>query len=133
MVVGLDSASNSSIAFADVNADNSPDVVITGIINSGEVMTKGYFTSVLKSAKRKEDPFSTIQISPNPNKGENIVISGKEINSINIFNLQGQLITKVETTNEETIINLENKPKGIYLVKALFKNGNVVTDKLVIQ
>ncbi|MDB4533541.1 T9SS type A sorting domain-containing protein [Vicingaceae bacterium] len=82
----------------------------------------------------KPEQSNSFKISPNPNNGENIVVSGKEINTIKIFNLQGQLVKEVETKKKvETTINLENQPKGIYFVKALFKNGNVVTEKLVIQ
>ena len=133
ITTGLDSTSNSSFAFADVNGDNSPDVIITGLINSGEVMTKGYFTSIITTARNTKESTNKVRLSPNPNNGENIIVSGKEIETIKIFNLQGQLIKEIEISNEESIINLSNQPKGIYLIKALLKNGNLITEKLIIQ
>jgi hypothetical protein len=76
---------------------------------------------------------NSFTISPNPNNGENILITGKGISKIKVFNLQGQLIRDEERPNEERVINIKNQPKGIYFVKALFKNGNVVSKKLVLQ
>lgn len=75
---------------------------------------------------------SPITITPNPNNGESISISGKDINSITIYNIQGQHVKTVLSAYEETIINLENQPKGIYLIKAQFKNGDIVTEQLLI-
>jgi hypothetical protein len=81
----------------------------------------------------KTEQSSIFKVFPNPNNGQNILISGKEISTIKIFNIQGQLLKEIETQHEETLVNLENQPKGIYLVNVQFKNGNVVTEKLVIQ
>jgi hypothetical protein len=90
-------------------------------------------TGIILKLDNNISKFKSFTIFPNPNKGRNIIVLGKEIKTINIFNLHGQLIKEIETKDEETVINLANHPKGIYLVKALFKNGNVVNDKLIIQ
>jgi len=76
---------------------------------------------------------NTFTISPNPNNGENILIAGEGIKSVAIYSIQGQHIKTVEPNYNETIINLKNQPKGIYLVKAQFNNGEVATKKLILN
>jgi hypothetical protein len=76
---------------------------------------------------------TTFNIYPNPNNGEQISITGKEINSIEILNIQGQLIKTVEVNKDSTLINLEDLPKGLYFVKVLFENGKVLTEKLILH
>lgn len=93
----------------------------------------GYSCGTIVSTNDKKEEFTSFELYPNPNNGENILISGKDLDLINIYNLHGQLITTIVIKNEETLINIENQPKGIYLIKAQFKNGGIATKKLIIN
>ncbi|MBL4594447.1 MAG: T9SS type A sorting domain-containing protein [Flavobacteriales bacterium] len=75
---------------------------------------------------------SLFELYPNPNNGENILISGKDLNLIKIYNIHSQLIKTVVIENDKTELSLINQSKGIYLVKAQFSNGEIVTKKLIL-
>ncbi|MBL4594448.1 MAG: T9SS type A sorting domain-containing protein [Flavobacteriales bacterium] len=76
---------------------------------------------------------SSITISPNPNNGENILISGKDLSSVKIYNIHGQLIKTAHVQNDKIELNLIKQTKGIYFVKVQFNNGEIATKKLVLN
>ena len=76
---------------------------------------------------------SYISLSPNPNNGHNILIKGEDIKGIAIYNIHGQFIKTFEVDRNEIEIDLIHQPKGVYLVKAVFKNGDTVTQKLILN
>jgi len=67
-----------------------------------------------------------LKIYPNPTKDNVIVNSNFLIDKIEVYNTMGQKI--YETTS--TIINLSNKPNGIYFLK-IHSNLNILTKKIV--
>ena len=81
--------------------------------------------------KIKKDP--VVEIYPNPSNHGNVTIKGENMESFEILNLQGQLIStgKIETNTTQLTIN--NLAKGIYLVKIVFNNNNSIIKKLVIN
>ena len=85
------------------------------------------------AVKEINTDYSFFKIYPNPNNGEQVSIVGDNIKTIDILNLQGQLIKTIEASTNEVLINLENQAKGIYFVKARFKNGEIVIKKLLIN
>ena len=82
-----------------------------------------------------EKPFNegALEIYPNPANGESITIDGDGLNLVELYNIQGQLIKTVEVKNDKVAIDLNKQLKGIYFVKAQFKNGAVTTKKLIIN
>lgn len=63
-----------------------------------------------------------IKIYPNPTNGI-FTIQGKGMLSIEILNINGQIIKKVPINNEPYTIDLEGQSKGIYLAKIVTENG----------
>lgn len=84
------------------------------------------------SVQNQEKTTSLFNISPNPSSVK-FTIETEELSSIMIYNLQGQLVYETNSTTNYTSINMENKPKGIYFVKATFNNGDVTTEKLILH
>ncbi|PCJ24311.1 MAG: hypothetical protein COA97_09925 [Flavobacteriales bacterium] len=70
----------------------------------------------------------TFNIYPNPNNQEFITIEGKNIIKTELLNIQGQQLL----SSTETKISTIYIPKGIYLVKVTFKNGEIATQKLIL-
>ena len=75
---------------------------------------------------------NSFSIYPNPSNNGLFYLFGENIEYVNIINSQGVLIKTVKIVDTETSINFENQAKGIYFVKSKFKNGSVVTKKLLI-
>jgi len=94
---------------------------------------QGECLTILVNVSPLTNKNSQINISPNPSNSSNILITGKGLNSIKIFNTQGQIVTDVKPIHEETMINLEKQKKGIYFIKAQFTSGGIAIEKLVIN
>ena len=68
-----------------------------------------------------------VEIYPNPSKGTVTITSEKEINQINIYNLEGKLI---HTTLSKSF---EITSSGVYFINVNSKDGNYTIRKIVIQ
>ena len=68
-----------------------------------------------------------VEIYPNPSKGTVTITSEKEINQVNIYNLEGKLI---HTTLSKSF---EITSSGVYFINVNSKNGNYTIRKIVIQ
>ena len=75
---------------------------------------------------------NTISIYPNPSNGEfNIAASSNELSDLTVKDITGKIvISKVFSSN--TIINLNNYGKGVYVVDIKNKNG-IFTQKIFLQ
>lgn len=73
-----------------------------------------------------------ISVYPNP-ANNHIGISGTNINSISLLNLQGEIIIN-EVNPSNNNINLENLSNGMYFIKVYIKNDvSVITKKIIIN
>ena len=61
------------------------------------------------------------------------MLKGEDVEQVKIYNIHGQLIIAIAVNNDEKEIDLASHPKGIYFVKAQYKNGLVATKKLIIN
>lgn len=74
---------------------------------------------------------SKITVFPNPSEGT-VFVDGGTIQTIEIFNVFGGLIKRINVTSNRTIINLENYDKGIYIFKMISDN-NIITTKVLLN
>ena len=63
-----------------------------------------------------------INIFPNPSKGYFTIKSSKKLDLIVITNAFGQEVMVVKPKTDNALIDLTNKPKGIYIVKLRLEN-----------
>jgi predicted nucleotidyltransferase len=133
-MIGLDSTFNSSLALADVNADNSPDIIITGLKNSGEVMTKGYFTSILTSNEERVSGWKDGLLTPNPTNGIDTIELPKESasGSFRLLNIKGQEVFKQNINSSSNQIDVSHLSKGIYFYRYRDKKQDYA-GKLLVQ
>ena len=76
-----------------------------------------------------EENSSSHEIYPNPTNG-NIMVSGANINQVEVYNLCGQ---KVLSVNGEQNVNVDMSTleSGVYMVKVIDNNGNATVNKVV--
>ncbi len=79
------------------------------------------------------DANNIIDIYPNPTSDlVNIYIDHFEGAQINIYNIQGQLIQTIHTTQSNTLINTSEWNKGIYLIQIINEKGTS-NHKLIVK
>ena len=70
---------------------------------------------------------STIGVSiyPNPTNGK-FTIEANNIETVEITNIEGQLIKQIEVKNDKSSIDLNLEVKGVYFAKIITKRGNII-------
>ena len=87
--------------------------------------------SVIKNVEVKIQ-HSTFKIFPNP--ATSIVnIECNEIKTINIINQLGQTIKQFNNVTQHQTINTKQLAKGVYTVQMITNNGEIKTEKLIIE
>lgn len=69
-------------------------------------------------------------VYPNPTNG-NIVVNGKDINEVQVYNICGQEIISAKANSENVTLDLSAFSAGIYMVKIIDNQGNAVVNKVV--
>lgn len=76
---------------------------------------------------------NTVQIFPNPSSNNINVKSKSLINSVEIYNISGVLVKKVDNSGQNEVkIELINHQAGVYLIK-VFTDKSVTTQKLILN
>ncbi len=124
-VIGLPfiGVGNGSVAFADVNADTLPDLLITGEDAGGSKVANLYINSTVLSIT-DANAVDSINFYPNP---VNEVIKIKNSNtvaieSLEIFNIRGQLVIAT-TENFDDEINVSQLETAMYFLRIRTKIG----------
>jgi hypothetical protein len=80
-----------------------------------------------------QHPTSNIVVYPNPAK-DNVTIDCKGAKELIMIDYLGrEVYRKKIINNQESIINVQKLPKGIYVVKAIMSNGDIKTEKVVVE
>lgn len=76
-----------------------------------------------------------ISIYPNPATSNlNIRLLGLNNAAISILNIQGQLVGKYQTNNNQLSLDVSNWPSGVYFINAVNKTGSItLSNKLIVK
>jgi hypothetical protein len=74
----------------------------------------------------------TVQVFPNPNKGEFHLLATSDMATITIVDLNGKKVLEQKAIGNETTI-FSNLQRGIYLIHVTLTNGATATAKLVVE
>ncbi len=66
---------------------------------------------------------TTLNVYPNPTAGAVNITSENRINNIEIFNISGKIVFNRNYSEKHVVLNMEELPNGVYLVKALTGKG----------
>jgi len=83
-----------------------------------------------------EDTGDSIEIYPNPvTDGRITIVTGKQIQSVQILNITGKIIFNREypVNTSKVEIEMNNPEKGLYLVRITFIDRKVHTEKIMVK
>lgn len=70
-----------------------------------------------------------ISVYPNPTKNFINIFSKKEIQKIELFDIKGLKIYESKQVNDK--VSLENFSKGVYVLKIILENGEIISEKVI--
>lgn len=76
-----------------------------------------------------EEAGNSYEIYPNPTNG-NIMVSGANINMVEVYNLCGQKVVSVNGS-QNVNVDMSSLESGVYMVKVIEVNGNSTVNKVV--
>ncbi len=123
-------AHQSSYSFTDLTA---PDGNLYYRIQAKDVQEQSYLSGIRKIPAAGDN--SPVHIYPNPVTGNlfSIVINQTGSKQLDIYNSGGTLYKRLEFTEMTKDIQTNNWPRGYYLLRIKTTDGNVITEKLVVQ
>ena len=101
------------------------------IINDGTCIDTSACYYVSGVGIGENENTSPIHIYPNPTSGV-ITIDGKNIEAIEVLNINGQIIKEIAVTEEQFNIDLSSHAKGVYFINIKTDKG-IVIEKIVIE
>lgn len=144
--IGIEKRSNSFLAIGfDRNTNNQDKVFVStdqeswfsGQEDEGSIMMRPRFARVadpsIVGIRDRELSFP-VNLYPNPSNGRFTAEAEQEIKSIQVYNIQGQLLRSAELSagGNRKEIDIQGLPNGFYLVKLIFKNAST-TKKIFIK
>ncbi|OFY36132.1 MAG: hypothetical protein A2W91_04930 [Bacteroidetes bacterium GWF2_38_335] len=115
-----------SVYSADIDGDGDMDVLSASVDDDKIAWYENLLVTGIETIQQ-----NSISIYPNPTNGE-FTIKTNEMQRIDIFNLNGQLINQTEAMKDEMKIDLNGNSKGIYTVKVITSKGTSV-HKVVVE
>jgi hypothetical protein len=122
------------VEFAGFDASVTWGYEIVQIKDLTDVVTdsKLVATATVGTGIKQNEYDKSISIYPNPSRGT-FAISSQDINieNVEIFNVQGQLVYKKSVKGDK--INIEGMNNGLYPVKVTLENGKQVTRIITVK
>lgn len=109
---------NDSILTDNITSLTLERMMGIGIWDSSVVIT-GYKSTI--TSIESTETTSTVDVYPNPTTG--LVNTTETFETLNVYDLNGELIT---TETNKNSVDLTNEPNGLYLFNISTKDGNVV-------
>jgi hypothetical protein len=79
------------------------------------------------------DNYPSVQIYPNPASCIVNNAAATEIEQLNVFDITGRLVSSQSPASHQVTFDTGVLPKGVYLVRALLRDGGVQTGKVVVR
>ena len=91
--------------------------------------------SVVVNCRTGFETISSMELIPNPNDGNAIIVVGDEESNYEVIvnDMLGRTILRDNSTAAEYNLHLENQPKGMYLVSVRKTSGENQIFRMIIQ
>ena len=106
------------------------DIVTTDINIVSSIGTQTVSVTYDNTLGVEDNVVNSYNIYPNPTNG-NIVVSGNDIDMVEVYNLCGQMVLSVEAHSNGVNVNMSSLTSGVYMVRIVDGNGNSTVNKVV--
>ena len=136
-VFAYDAGTDNGTNYGSSNSPNSPVGIsmVNGFPINGNKM--GTITFTYKSSTlsiEDQNTLETVKIFPNPSQGNITINNAISIETIEIYNILGNLVKSVNTENTQKIeLDLNELSQGMYLVRLKDVSGKTKTQKLILE
>lgn len=73
-----------------------------------------------------------LRIYPNPSHGRFVVeFNGTEEHWVKVFDISGKEIVNIRTKDANTVVDLKNRPTGVYVLRMIGNDNKVVTKRII--
>lgn len=124
----LESGSSMEVNISYVGFNREIVTTDIDIVSSIGTMTIGVTYDTTLGVE--DNVVNNYNIYPNPTNG-NIVVSGSNINMVEVYNLCGQKVLSVEANSNDVNVNMSNLTSGVYMVRIVDNNGNATVNKII--
>jgi hypothetical protein len=100
----------------------SQDTTLT--LQYGSCVTPGTSTGI-----KQVD--NNLSIFPNPSNGIITIQAANSINTVNIYNMIGNLVVVKNIANNQATLNIENLTNGVYFMELNLSNGSILNSKFI--
>lgn len=137
-VYATDAGTDSGTTYTSPNADTFPAENISSLQNTFPFSDQivGTFVFTLQEVLSIEDSLiqNSISIYPNPTSGK-VYLNGNgefDINSVEIFDLNGRNLRSYQELNDRDFLVLQDIKSGVYLLR-MYSDNDVLTKKIIIK
>jgi hypothetical protein len=74
-----------------------------------------------------------VNLYPNPNTGQFTIAGVEKGMMIEVYDYTGRKVSIISAADVTVHLDIENEPNGVYLVRILDKDGNLVSEKKVVK
>ncbi|WP_196886232.1 T9SS type A sorting domain-containing protein [Aureivirga sp. CE67] len=121
----------SSISYDDIENDDDIDILITGLTEDDEVITKLYKNTTGEVVSVEENSVDFFELLPNPASNILKIKTEKQINKLVIYDTSGKII--MDNNNfRGSKIDISKFTSGTYFIKVDFKDSSIIK-QLVIE
>ena len=115
---------------ADASAYDDRNTLLGGF-TMDTTLNLQYGSCTTPSTDIDDELKASFSIYPNPTNGVITIQAANKINSVNIYNMIGNLVMVKNISNNQSILNIENLTNGVYFMELNLNNGSILNSKFV--
>lgn len=127
--VGMSSRGRHHLALADLNGDNSPELVVG--TEAGGVLLYGALNRVTSTRSRAADALA-LQVYPNPAERA-VAVETPAPARVVLRDLLGRVVQRTATAQRRHELNVQALPAGVYLLEATDARGQRGVQRLTVK
>ena len=112
--------------------ENDYNVVEVCAVYEGEKTSVKAVTGLFIPQLVSEQVTQAVRLYPNPTDESVFVASDADLQAIKLYDIAGRLVRHITIYGTTTVLDVKDLDGGIYFIQAIYSDGNIATQKLVV-